>query len=120
MRKRAEHADVLVPKLRAALAARTAQEWEQLFGVDVPCAAARSVEDMFDHPQVLAENMVATMHHPTVGAYQGFTEAVRFGNAPPPAPFGAPAFGQHSAEVLAAHGYSTDEIERLRALGVLL
>lgn len=120
VRKRAEHADVLVPKLRAALAARTAQEWEQLFGVDVPCAAARSVEDMFDHPQVLAENMVATMHHPTVGAYQGFTEAVRFGNAPPPAPFGAPAFGQHSAEVLAAHGYSTDEIERLRALGVLL
>ncbi|MGI4720863.1 MAG: CaiB/BaiF CoA transferase family protein [Janthinobacterium lividum] len=119
VRKRAEHAAELVSRLRAALAQRSAREWEEVFGTDVPCAAARSVEDMFDHPQVLAENMVATLHHPAVGSYRGFAEAVRFGNAPAPKPFGAPAFGQHSAEVLAAHGYSSDEIARLRALGVL-
>ncbi|MES2148934.1 MAG: CoA transferase [Pseudomonadota bacterium] len=120
VKKRAEQADVLVPQLRAALVARTAREWESRFGTDVPCAAARSIEDMFTHPQVLAEGMVATMHHPQVGQYQGFAEAVKFGNAPPPAPFGAPAFGQHSAEVLAAHGYAPQEIERLRSLGVIL
>ena len=120
VKKRAAHADVLVPQLRAALAQRTALEWEALFGSDVPCAAARAIEEMFEHPQVLAEQMVAEMHHPQVGAYRGFTEAVKFGDAPAPAPFGAPAFGQHSAEVLAAHGYSTDEIERLRSLGVIL
>ena len=119
VRKRAEHAAELVSRLRAALAQRSAREWEEVFGADVPCAAARSVEDMFDHPQVLAENMVATLHHPAVGSYRGFAEAVRFGNAPAPKPFGAPAFGQHSAEVLAAHGYTSDEIARLRALGVL-
>jgi crotonobetainyl-CoA:carnitine CoA-transferase CaiB-like acyl-CoA transferase/citrate lyase beta subunit len=120
VKKRAEHAAVLVPQLRAALGARSALEWEALFGSDVPCAAARSIEEMFAHPQVLAENMVATMHHPQVGAYQGFTEAVRFGDAPAPKPFGAPAFGQHSAELLAAHGYAPQEIERLRSLGVIL
>jgi crotonobetainyl-CoA:carnitine CoA-transferase CaiB-like acyl-CoA transferase/citrate lyase beta subunit len=120
VKKRAEHAAVLVPQLRAALAARGALEWEALFGSDVPCAAARSIEEMFTHPQVAAENMVATMHHPQVGAYQGFAEAVRFGDAPPAAPFGAPAFGQHSAELLAAHGYSAPQIERLRGLGVIL
>ncbi|TFW16582.1 CoA transferase [Massilia arenosa] len=120
VKKRAVHADVLVPLLRQALSARTALEWEQVFGTDVPCAAARSVEEMFAHPQVLAEQMVATMPHPVVGSYQGFTEAVRFGDAPVPAPFAAPAFGQHSSEVLKAHGYSDGEIERLRSLGVLL
>jgi crotonobetainyl-CoA:carnitine CoA-transferase CaiB-like acyl-CoA transferase/citrate lyase beta subunit len=120
VKKRAAHAAVLVPQLRAALAARSAHEWEQLFGSDVPCAAARSIEDMFTHPQVLAEELVATMHHPQVGAYRGFTQAVKFGDAPAPAPFGAPAFGQHSAEVLAAHGYSAQEIARLRSLGVIL
>lgn len=120
VRKRAEHAAVLVPRLRAALAQRSALEWEQVFGADVPCAAARTVEDMFAHPQVRAENMVASFEHPALGSYRGFAEAVRFGGAPAPQPFGAPAFGQHSAEVLAAHGYTPDQIERLRALGVLL
>ena len=120
VKKRAAHASVLVPQLRAALAQRSAREWEALFGADVPCAAARSIEEMFTEPQVLAEQMVATMHHPAVGSYQGFTEAVRFGDAPAPRPFGAPAFGQHSAAVLAAHGYTDDEIARLKALGVIL
>ncbi len=59
---------MLVTKLRAALAARSALEWEVIFGSDVPCAAARSIEDMFAHPQVLAEGMVASMQHPIVAA----------------------------------------------------
>ena len=116
---RAVHAAELVPRLRAALAGRSALEWEAVFGTDVPCAAARSIEAMFSHPQVLAENMTATMHHPDVGDYQGFAEAVRFGDAPPPQPFAAPALGQHSAELLAQHGYSPDEIQRLREIGVI-
>jgi crotonobetainyl-CoA:carnitine CoA-transferase CaiB-like acyl-CoA transferase/citrate lyase beta subunit len=119
VRKRAEHADVLIPKLRAALATRTAREWETVFGSDVPCSAARQLEDMFDHPQVRAENMMATMHHPAVGSYEGFTEVVKFGNAPVPAPFAAPALGQHSDQILAANGYSAEEISRLRTLGVI-
>jgi crotonobetainyl-CoA:carnitine CoA-transferase CaiB-like acyl-CoA transferase/citrate lyase beta subunit len=119
VRKRAEHADFLVPALRQALSARTAREWEQIFGSDVPCAAARRLEDMFDHPQVLAEHMMADMQHPAVGSYRGFTEAVRFGEAPPPQPFAAPALGQHSDQILAANGYSAAEIARLRALDVI-
>jgi crotonobetainyl-CoA:carnitine CoA-transferase CaiB-like acyl-CoA transferase len=35
------------------------------------------------------------------------------------APRGAPAVGQHSAEVLREAGYDADEIGRLRALGVI-
>lgn len=117
---RAQHADELVPQLRTALAARSALEWEAVFGTDVPNAAARAIDTMFSHPQVLAENMIATMHHPVVGDYLGFAEAVRFGDAPPPFPFAAPAFGQHSAELLAQHGYSPEEIARLREIGVIL
>ena len=119
VRKRAEHADVLIPRLRAALSARSAHEWEAVFGSDVPCSAARQLEEMFGHPQVRAENMMATMSHPVVGSYEGFTEVVKFGNAPAPAPFAAPALGQHSDQILAANGYSAEEISRLRALGVI-
>ena len=101
VRKRAQHAAEIVPKLRAALAARSALEWEEIFGEEVPCSAARTVEDMFDSEQVLAEDMVANIAHPTLGSYRGFTRPVRFGRTPGPEPFAAPTLGQHTAAVLA-------------------
>jgi len=100
VRKRAQHFAEIVPKLRAALAERTALEWEELFGEDVPCAAARTVEDMFDDEQVLAEDMVANFAHPTLGSYRGFTRPVKFGRTPGPEPFAAPTLGQHTQHVL--------------------
>jgi crotonobetainyl-CoA:carnitine CoA-transferase CaiB-like acyl-CoA transferase len=69
MRSRAAHAAELVPELRAALVARSALEWEETFGERVPCAAVRPIEDMFDHPQVVAEDLVTTLDHPMVGRY---------------------------------------------------
>ncbi len=120
VRKRAEHAAVLVSRLRAALQARTAVEWEALLGERVPCAAARPVEDMFDHPQVAAEGILASFEHPGVGRYRGMAHPVRFGAGPPPAPFAAPQLGQHSREILAGLGYSDEEIERLCGAGAVV
>jgi crotonobetainyl-CoA:carnitine CoA-transferase CaiB-like acyl-CoA transferase len=119
MRSRAEHAVELVPEIRAALAARTAFEWEEIFGERVPCAAVRQIEDMFDHKQVLAEDLVTTLDHPVVGRYRTMTKPVKFSETPGPAPTAAPVFGQHSDEVLAGYGYSDVEIAALRERGVI-
>ncbi|MFM9882991.1 MAG: CaiB/BaiF CoA transferase family protein, partial [Burkholderiales bacterium] len=100
VRKRAQHVQEILPRLRAALMTKTALEWEAHFGEDVPCSAARTVEDMFDHPQVSAEEMIATFEHPSAGRYRGFTRAIKFGRTPGPDPFAAPTLGQHSDEVL--------------------
>jgi len=100
VRKRAQHFTEIVPKLHAALAGRSALAWEEIFGEDVPCAAARTVEDMFDNEQVLAEDMVAEFAHPTLGSYRGFTRPVQFGRTPGPTPFAAPTLGQHTQTVL--------------------
>lgn len=99
VRKRAEHHALIVPKLHQALSTRTALEWESIFGDDVPSAAARRIEDMFDHPQVTAEGMIATFEHPVVGKYRGVTHPVKFGRTPGPEPFAAPVLGQHGNEV---------------------
>jgi len=114
VRKRAEHRDEIVPQLHAALQAHSALEWEAHFGEAVPCAAARTVEDMFDDPQVLAEEMVTRYDYPGVGAYRGFREPIRFGATPAPDPIAAPAFGEHSDAVLREAGWSDADIERLR------
>ena len=102
VRKRAEHRDELVPRLRAALQARSALEWEALFGEAVPCAAARTVEDMFEHPQVLAEDMIGEFTHPVLGRYRGFKQAIEFDRTPGPQPFAAPVLGEHTRQLRAA------------------
>ena len=99
VRKRAEHAAEILPQLHEALATRPATAWEALFGDDVPSAAARRIEDMFEHPQVLAEGIVGTIEHPVVGRYHGVAQSIKFGRTPGPEPFAAPMLGQHTDEV---------------------
>ncbi|MCW5220571.1 CoA transferase [Verminephrobacter aporrectodeae subsp. tuberculatae] len=110
VRKRAQHHAEIVPRLHAALVARTALEWEAVFGEEVPCAAARSVEDMFDFPQVLAGDMVQKFQHPAAGTYRGFARGWKFGRTPGPPPFAAPVLDQHGDAVRA-------EADRLRQRG---
>ncbi len=120
VRKRAEHRDEIVPQLHAALQGRSALEWETLFAQEVPCAAARSVEDMFDFPQVQAEGMIATYPHPVVGSYRGFTQPIKYGRSEAPTPRAAPAFGEHSDAVLKEQGMSAARIAALREAGSVM
>lgn len=119
VRKRAEHRNEIVPRLHEALRARSALEWEAWFGEAVPCAAARGVEDMFDFPQVQAEDMVRTFTHPVVGSYRGFAQAIKFGRTLPGTPRAAPAFGEHSEAVLAEAGVPAETVAGLRKRGAL-
>lgn len=119
VKKRAQRAAEIVPRLRAALAGRTALEWEERFGERVPCAAVRAVEDLFDFPQVAAERLIETYEHPRAGRFRGFREPVRFGDEPAPSVRAAPTLGQHSREVLAGAGYSPDEVAALVAAGTI-
>jgi crotonobetainyl-CoA:carnitine CoA-transferase CaiB-like acyl-CoA transferase len=119
VRKRAERAAQIVPKIRAALFCRTALEWEEVFGERVPCGAVRPIEDMFDHPQVLSEGLVATLEHPTVGRYRGMAKPIQFSETTCAGPYAAPTLGQHTAEVLLRYGYSEGDLQRLRELGAI-
>jgi crotonobetainyl-CoA:carnitine CoA-transferase CaiB-like acyl-CoA transferase len=114
MRKRAELAHEILPRMRELLLKRTAAEWEVVFGQKVPNSMAHPIEDMFDHPQVLDQKLVATMQHPVVGSYRGLGKPIEFSATPGPVQFGAPTFGQHTDEVLKQCGYSDEDIRRLR------
>jgi len=108
VKKRAQHVNEILPRLHKALQAHSALEWERIFGQDVPCAAARSVEDMFDDPQVAAEEMITAFDHPVIGKYRGFTGPIKFGRTPGPHSYAAPAFGQHTNDILATIGACED------------
>ena len=120
VKKRARHAPELVHRLHEALLQRSALEWEALFGDEVPCAAALRVEDMFEHPQALAEGMIARVPHPVLGHYRGLSRSVKFGRTPGPEPFAAPLHGQHADEVLREIGVGADEALALRQIGAVI
>jgi crotonobetainyl-CoA:carnitine CoA-transferase CaiB-like acyl-CoA transferase len=119
MKKRIAHADVLVPRLRECLARRSAAEWAVLFGDCVPNAPVRPIEDMFDHPQVLAQGLVATYEHPVVGRYRAFAKPLALSRTPGSPSCAAPTFGQHTGEVLKESGFSEHEIAALEDRGAV-
>ncbi|MBK5000237.1 CoA transferase [Pseudomonas sp. S31] len=120
VRKRAEQVEVIVPQLHEALAQHSALEWEVIFGEQVPCAAARRVDEMFDHPQCQSEALVADFEHPELGRYRGFTRATTFSRTPGRVPYAAPQFGADSDRVLAAAGFNCEQVAGLRLRGAVL
>ncbi len=103
VRKRAKHATEIVPAIREALISHTALQWEEVFGEQVPCCAVRSIEEMFDHPQVVDQELVTSMEHPRIGSYRGLRQPLKFSETPGPEPFRrANAPGSSNDEILEA------------------
>ncbi len=119
VRKRAKHAAEILPELHQALRKHTALEWEEIFGDEVPSAAARPIEDIFSNEQVLAEEMVTCFDHALVGRYRGQAQSVTFSRTPGPAAFAAPSFGQHTDAILTDLGLSAEERSKLYDKGVV-
>nr|WP_256470058.1 MULTISPECIES: CoA transferase [unclassified Bradyrhizobium] len=118
LKKRTALKDEIRPLIKKALMQRTAFEWEQLMRGKVPCSAVRSIEDMFDHPQVVADGIVIEREHPNVGKYRTMGKPVKMGIGDGPTRR-SPMAGEHTDEVLASIGFRSDEIMALRAKGAM-
>lgn len=121
VKKRAQFADEIVPIIRMALQAKSAKQWEDLFGSSVPCSAVRSIEAMFDDPQVLDQDFIRESQHPRLGRYRTLARPFKFGqskNSPTPIP--APMLGQHTEQVLTQLGYDAQQIEAAEQTGAII
>jgi len=105
----------LLPMLHAALQNKTALDWEQHFGNRVPCSAVRSIEDMFDHPQVLSQGLISKHSHPTLGSYLTMTGPVQMASGESDlADRRAPMLGEHTDEILKEFDFSDLEIHAFK------
>jgi crotonobetainyl-CoA:carnitine CoA-transferase CaiB-like acyl-CoA transferase len=77
------------------------------------------VMQMHRHPQTLARDMVPAVDHPKAGRMQTIGLPVKFSATPGGVRHAAPLFGEHTRSILAAHGYSPAEIDRLVACGAV-
>jgi crotonobetainyl-CoA:carnitine CoA-transferase CaiB-like acyl-CoA transferase len=111
--------DELTKKAETLFLTRTTQEWTaHLDAAGVPCGPVLFTEELVDHEQTLANDMVVELQHSKVGKIKMFGPVLRMSETPMEARSAAPAMGEHTDQVLASLGYSAAQIQRLREQGV--
>jgi crotonobetainyl-CoA:carnitine CoA-transferase CaiB-like acyl-CoA transferase len=99
---------------------RTTAEWmATLDAVDVPCAPCNFPEEIFDHPHVVANDLIAQYEHPVVGPLRMPRHPARLSGTPVTEPTAPPTLGQHSEEIMRELGYPDEDVARLFDAGVL-
>lgn len=101
---------------------KSAAEWEAIFQAAGHTASiVKEVEEVFDDPQVVANDMITQFEQPGLGEVKGVGRPFRMSSTADAQWLRRPAphLGEHTDEVLGELGYSPTEIEALRAGGVL-
>jgi crotonobetainyl-CoA:carnitine CoA-transferase CaiB-like acyl-CoA transferase len=108
--------DALAPYFKAHTSADLLARFEQL---GVPAGPVYDVLEMHAHPQVRARAMVVEVDHAKLGPVKTLGLPVKFSDTPGKVRTGAPIYGQHTREVLGAHGFGDTEIAALLAEGAV-
>ena len=116
---RRENLQSCVAELESEFAKRTLREWEDLLSaLDAPWAPVRTVEELLDDPQVVANDYIGTVDTEDGHSYSLPTGPVQLAQRPP-ALRRAPEHGEHTEEVLLELGCSWDRISELKDAGVI-
>jgi crotonobetainyl-CoA:carnitine CoA-transferase CaiB-like acyl-CoA transferase len=94
---------------------------QTLEAAGVPCAPVLTRNEMIDHPQVRANDIVVEVEHRFAGLLRQAAPPADFSATPADIRLGAPRLGEHTRAVLLDAGYSDAEISRLaaaRAIGL--
>ena len=102
------------------LATDSCAHWLELLDAEgVPCAPVLSREEVIEHDQIKANDLIHEYDHPVAGRIRQPRPAAQFDKTPSAMHRHAPTLGEHNSEILLELGYPADEIEALQQQGVL-
>ncbi|MBX6389284.1 MAG: CoA transferase [Frankia sp.] len=116
---RAANAPACIAFLDEIFAERDLAEWvELLSALNTPWSLVQTAREAANDPQARANNFVTTVRTDST-SYPLVPSPAQFDGQPPElSP--APAHGEHTEQVLLEHGYSWDDILRLKTEGAVL
>jgi crotonobetainyl-CoA:carnitine CoA-transferase CaiB-like acyl-CoA transferase len=105
----------IATEAEAIMRTKTASQWTALFDAGgVPCCPVQFVEELFEDPQVLANDYVVELEHSTLGPIKMGGAPFAFERTPLDIHRAPPSLSEHADEVLVELGYSEDEIQSMR------
>lgn len=112
---RVAHRDALQARLEAILAGRPTAEWlERLLAQGVPCGPVNTIAEAVADPQIAARGLLAE-----ADGRRFLRAPVLLSETPVAVRAGAAQVGEHTRDVLAAHGFDEEAIERLVKAGAI-
>lgn len=118
---RREHHDAVWQKMADALKTDTTANWLEKLGAErIPVAAIRDITSVLADPQLEHRGIIHTVSAPGGGAGEHRLVGAAFmaDRDGPKTDRPAPMLGEHNAEVLGELGYTTADIDAMRADGV--
>ncbi len=117
---RMKHTDIRLEMTAEVIKTGTTADWiARLDAEQVPCAPALSRQEMLTNEQIIANQLIVESEHPHVGPTRMTRPAARFEETPAELRLPAPMLGEHTDEVLAEIGVSSEQLAKFRAAGLL-
>jgi CoA:oxalate CoA-transferase len=110
----------IVAAVEALIASRSCDYWEEAFRKGgVPVSRVNFPPEMLEHPQVTANDYAVELQHELSGPQWMVAPPWKMSLTPPAAQSAAPPLGRDTDSILSAAGYSAEEIESMRAAGLI-
>src|SRR5262247_4844909 len=118
---RVQNRNTLIAKLQEVFLTKTYEEWEALLlAQGIPMGAINTIDQVVNHPQVQAREMIVESEHPVAGKVKLVGVPVKLSETPGSVREPAPLLGQHTDAVLHEYlGMNDAEIAALRQEGVI-
>jgi CoA:oxalate CoA-transferase len=106
--------------LSEELIQKRAKDWEDIFGKEgLPCSRVKNIKEICEDPHIHFRNMLVEIEQKGIGKMKIAGSPFRLSETPGRVYQGAPALGEHTAEILASLLKKTKtEIQSLKAEGV--
>ena len=119
--KRHVNSEQLVALFDQLFATRPRKDWLDIFAkYDLPVAPVHRLSELVDDPQIVQNNYIVDFDHPKLGKIKIPGYPIHFSKSHAGTKSAAPELGEHTEAVLRdVGGYSDNEIEQLKAEGII-
>ncbi len=114
------HRDKVRELVQGRIKEGTTQHWLDVLGTkDLWCAKVQDFDDLMNDPQVAHNELIQEIDHPKAGRIKVVGIPVQFSGTPGTIRLAPPTVGQHTDEILAEMGYSSDDIASFHAEAIV-
>ncbi|TDK60666.1 CoA transferase [Bacillus salipaludis] len=110
---RVENRIELTNILENQLQLKSSEFWMELFSKNnIPCGPIQTMDQVFNHPQVIERDMVVQVNHPEAGSVKLVGSPIKLSRTATKVERHPPMPGEHTIEILQEAGYTPEEISQ--------